>query len=173
MIRGEKIILRTVHEEDLDMLFGLWSDVENRGEHYPINVPSSVDFKKQFHEHGFMEDAQGTFLICADDRIVGSISFFKAMYFDGREIAYILFDQSSRSKGFMTEALSLLVTYLFNTKKINRLQLTIIPGNVASKRVAEKCGFTLEGVLRGAIFHHGMNTDIELYSLLRTDVLGS
>jgi len=65
--------------------------------------------------------------------------------------------------------LSLLTKYLFSAKKINRLQLTVIVGNTASKRVAEKCGFKLEGVMRGAIFHHGENKDLEMYSLLRDE----
>lgn len=64
-----------------------------------------------------MEDMHGTFLICVDTMSVGSISFFKAMYFDGLEITCILFDQASWGKGYMTEALTLLVTYLFTTKK--------------------------------------------------------
>lgn len=167
MIRGEKIILRSVREADLETLFELWSDVANRGEYYPVDVPSQVDFRKKFNEHGYMEDRHGTFLVWADDKIVGSISFFKAMYFDGLEIAYILFDRSSRNKGYMSEALALLVKYLFATKKINRLQLTVFPGNVASRKVAERCGFVREGVVRGAIFHAGTNADLEMYSLLR------
>jgi RimJ/RimL family protein N-acetyltransferase len=169
MIRGQNIFLRTVREADLDRLFELWSDIENRGDYYPIDVPSQVNFKKQFLEHGFMEDQSGTFLICADETIIGSIAFFKASYFDGLEIGYILFDRNSRNKGAMSEALRLLVRYLFTTKKINRLQLTAFPDNLASKKVAEKCGFTREGVLRGAIFHNGRNNDLELYSLLRAE----
>jgi ribosomal-protein-alanine N-acetyltransferase len=161
--------LRTVRESDLDTLFALWSDLENRGDYYQIDLPSQVDFKKSFHEHGLMEDKKGTLLICVEDKIVGSISFFSAMYFDGLEIAYILFDKGSRNKGFMTEALSLLVEYLFATKKINRLQLTVFPDNLASKKVAERCGFQFEGVVRGAIFHKGKNHDMQLYSILRTE----
>ncbi len=171
MIRGTKITLRTVREADIDTLFELWSDIENRGEYYPISVPSAVDFKKNYHEHGFMEDTHGTFLIWAHDHIIGSISFFNAMYFDGLEIGYILFERGNRRQGFMTEALALVVNYLFTTKKINRLQLTVMLGNIASRRVAEKCGFTMEGVLRGAIFHRGTSHDLELYSLLRSEAL--
>lgn len=36
-------------------------------------------------------------------------------------------------------------------------------------RVAEKCGFTYEGVARGAFFNAGTNHDVAVYSLLRTD----
>jgi RimJ/RimL family protein N-acetyltransferase len=70
----------------------------------------------------------------------------------------------------MTEALSVLAQYLFAARKINRLQLAIMRPNTASKRVAEKCGFTFEGVARGAIFHHGANHDLDIYSLLRAEL---
>ena len=169
MFRGEKITLRTIHEDDLDTLYDLLSDISNRGEYYPLDFWSQVDYKNRFHEHGLWEETKGTLAICAADKIVGTIGFFPAMYYNGFEIGYILYDVASRQKGYMTEALSLLSKYLFDTKKINRLQLTVIAGNAASKKVAEKCGFKFEGVMRGAIFHHGENKDLEMYSLLRNE----
>lgn len=68
----------------------------------------------------------------------------------------------------MTEAVQLLVDYLFATKKEHRIHLVIVPGNAASQRIADKCGFTVEGTVRGAFFNDGRNHDVLLYSLLRT-----
>lgn len=170
MIRGQNISLRTVREVDFDYLFEQWSDVANRGDYYPLKLPSQIDYRKRFQEHGLWEENNGTMIIWAEEKIVGLIAFFPAMYYSGFEIGYILFDTTSRNKGYMTEALALLVNFLFGTKKINRLQLTVMPGNVASKRVAQKCGFQLEGVMRGAIFHRGTHHDLEMYSLLRHEV---
>jgi RimJ/RimL family protein N-acetyltransferase len=45
----------------------------------------------------------------------------------------------------------------------------IFPDNVGSRRVLEKCGFTLEGTLRKALFHHGRYQDLSLYSVLRNE----
>jgi [ribosomal protein S5]-alanine N-acetyltransferase len=58
---------------------------------------------------------------------------------------------------------------LFDTRKIRRLQLTVVVGNLASKRVAEKCGFTREGIARKAVFLRGQNVDLEWFSLLREE----
>ena len=69
----------------------------------------------------------------------------------------------------MSEAVQLLVDYLFDTKKEHRIHLVIVGENGASRRIAEKCGFVLEGTLRGAFFNHGRNQDVLMYSLLRTD----
>lgn len=172
MIRGKNVTLRTVRESDLDTLFAFLSDIENRGEYFGIMIPSEATFKKDFHETGFWQESFGRLLICdQEERIVGSIWHFKtASYYDGLEIGYHMFDVASRSKGLMTESLSLLVRYLFSTKKINRLQLTVMVPNAASRRVAEKSGFKFEGIARGAVFHKGQNNDLEMYSILRAEV---
>ena len=67
--------------------------------------------------------------------------------------------------GYVTEAVQLLVDHLFATKKKHRIHLVIVPENAASRRIAEKCGFTLEGTVRGAFFNDGRNQDVLLYSL--------
>jgi [ribosomal protein S5]-alanine N-acetyltransferase len=71
-------------------------------------------------------------------------------------------------QGYTTEAVRLLVDYLFGAKKVNRISLVIVPENVPSRRIAERCGFQLEGT-RGAIFNGGRSVDVLIYSLLRDD----
>jgi RimJ/RimL family protein N-acetyltransferase len=53
MIRGETITLRVVQERDLETLFRYYSDIDNRGEFFPLWLPSEAVFKHDFHQHGF------------------------------------------------------------------------------------------------------------------------
>ena len=172
MIKGEKVILRTIREADLDTLFELMSDVHNKGEYYPIYLHSEPLTKKQFHETGFWSGNNGWLLICdLENHIVGRIDYSKEpSYFNCLELSYILYDESSRNKGYVTEAVSLLVKHLFSTKTINRIQILVLSPNLASKQVAEKCGFKFEGIARGAFFHKGKNHEVEIYSILRDEV---
>ena len=48
MIRGERIILRTVRQADLDELYELNSDIKDFGEFVPITLFSEPLFKKEF-----------------------------------------------------------------------------------------------------------------------------
>jgi RimJ/RimL family protein N-acetyltransferase len=171
MIRGEKITLRVVQEKALESLFHSYADLENRGVFFPLGLQSAAEFKQNFHQHGFWHEQQRRFVIVdKDDRLVGSIWFYPAIaYFDALDISYIVFDPGSRNKGYMTEALALLARYVLHTSKVRRLQLTIAVGNIASKRVAEKCGFISEGIARKAVFLRGHNVDIEWFSLLREE----
>ena len=171
MIRGEKVILRTVREADVQTLFELGSDFAKLGEYSPQVLRSETVLRKNVAENGMLSDEHTVLLIWVENQIIGSITFFKAGFMDALEIGYAIYIQAERNQGYMSEALSLLVNFLFSSKKINRLQLSIIYGNLASKRVAEKCGFQFEGILRGAIFHRGKNHDLEIFSLLRSDVV--
>jgi hypothetical protein len=50
----------------------------------------------------------------------------------------------------MTEAVTLMVRYLLETKPINRIRLVIDPDNVGSRRVADRCGFRPERTARSS-----------------------
>ena len=109
-------------------------------------------------------------MITGEGEIAGHIEFFKPVdYWDAFELSYLLYDDRFAGRGYTTEAVQLVVDYLFGPKKQNRIQLDIVPENAASRRVAEKCGFTLEGTSRGAFFNGGRNHDLVIYSLLRSD----
>jgi RimJ/RimL family protein N-acetyltransferase len=90
-------------------------------------------------------------------------------YWDAFELSYLLYDERHAGHGYTTEAVQLLVDYLTATKKQHRIHLVIVPENGASVRIAEKTGFTREGIVRGAFFNDGRNHDVVLYSLVRDD----
>ena len=102
--------------------------------------------------------------------MIGDIQYFKPVpYWNAYEIAYLMFDPSERGKGVMTEATRLLTEYLFKNRLVNRIHLCIHADNRPSRRVAEKCGFTLEGTMRGVWFQGGRHQDMLMYSLLREE----
>ncbi len=69
----------------------------------------------------------------------------------------------------MSEALPLILGWLFNTKPIDRIQATHLLGNEASKAVLQKAGMTYEGTLRKAVFHRGRSQDLAMYAILREE----
>jgi RimJ/RimL family protein N-acetyltransferase len=75
-----------------------------------------------------------------------------------------------RGQGVGTTALELIAAFLFDEERANRVQLSTDVDNHAMRRVAEKAGFTLEGVLRG--FWHVPDAparDYALYARTRAD----
>lgn len=171
MLRGKQVTLRPIRAADVDEVYGHHIEIANRGDYFPINVMSESKFKKEFAESGFWDKDEGLLVMLdATDRIVGHIEFFRAVpYWDAYELSYQLYDLGDAGRGYTTEAVQLLVDYLFDTKPRHRIHLVILPDNGASRRIAEKCGFTLEGTIREPFFHRGRNVDVLMYSLLRTD----
>ncbi len=171
MLAGGSVRLRQVREADLDALYAAHTDIRNRGAYFPLNVMSQPAFRREFAEHGFWEKTQGLLVIeSPEGEIAGHIEFFRPVsYWDAFELSYQLYGDQYAGRGFVTEAVRLLVDYLFGSKKEHRIHLVIVGENAASRRIAEKCGFVLEGTVRGAFFNDGRNQDVVLYSLLRTD----
>lgn len=171
MLKGEKTTLRPVRESDLERLYDFHQDISNRGAYFPAGVIPEPIFQKKFRESGFWGDDNGMLLIIAgDNEIIGHIEFFQTVsYLDELELSYHIYTHKHRGQGIATEGVKLMTGYLFNTKQNNRIRLIIHPENVASKRVAGKCGYKLEGVARGAWFHRGKSRDVEVYALLRNE----
>jgi RimJ/RimL family protein N-acetyltransferase len=71
-----------------------------------------------------------------------------------------------RGRGAATHAVRLLTGWGFATLGLARIQLTCAPDNLASQRVAERCGFTREGLLRSQLAFKGGRRDTVVYGLL-------
>lgn len=169
MIRGESIILRPVREPDLDRLYAYHIDLANRGDFFPLGIISESQYKSRFRENGFWDQEQGMLLIVNEgDSILGHIEFFRTVsYLDELELSYQIYDHAERGKGYVSEAVKLMVAYLFGRLRFSRIRLLIHPENKPSLRVAEKCGFVHEGTAREVWYHRGKNHDLETYALLR------
>jgi len=87
------------------------------------------------------------------------------------EIGYWL-AREARGRGHMTAAVRLFAGWAFDDLQFARLQLTTDPLNVASQRVAERCGFQKEGYLRSSVvvLHSGERRDTIMYGLLRGEL---
>ena len=173
MLKGQSITLRPVRESDLDQIYTYHLDIENRGDFFPRGVLSQPAFLKQFQETGFWTKEEGLLVIVSlNEEILGHIEFFKTVnYLDEYELSYLVYATGQRGKGVATEAVDLLVHYLFETKQVNRIRLVIHPDNIASRRLAEKCGFKHEGTARGAWYNKGRHQDVEIYAILHDDVI--
>lgn len=77
---------------------------------------------------------------------------------------------AARGQGVATHAVRLLTRWAFAELGLARLELTCGPDNPASQRVAERCGFAREGLLRSHVPFKGTRRDSVLYSLLPGEV---
>ena len=84
------------------------------------------------------------------------------------EIGYWL-SSDKQGKGIVTKTCRKLVQYLFENMGINRIQIRVGIANEKSKKIPQRIGFTLEGIERcGELLPSGY-TDLEIYSILKSE----
>jgi [ribosomal protein S5]-alanine N-acetyltransferase len=105
-----------------------------------------------------------------DDRLVGCL-WTRRTDWTARstEVSYAVAPQT-RGFGVAAEAVDALAIALILEHGFQRVELRVAPGNVASRRVAEKAGFTYEGLLRNAGYVHGGRVDLEMWSFVAADL---
>jgi RimJ/RimL family protein N-acetyltransferase len=100
------------------------------------------------------------------DVLLGCISLQEVRLDHGcAAVGYWLAPQA-RGRGLATQAVRLLAQWAFAELGVARLELTCGPDNEASQRIADRCGFSREGLLRSNVPFKGARRDSVLYSLL-------
>jgi len=168
LLEGKNVNLRIMEKEDLPLFVEWINNPEVFGEYNPLHQTSRTEAEKH-HEKGNSEE--GEFIIeKKDGSKIGYICHFTLVHPAGKhlEIGYFLVP-SERGKGYGSEALKIMVDYLFLSKDIRRIQAQTDPRNIASQKVLEKVGFKKEGTLRKNFFMRGEWVDAFIYSILREE----
>ena len=76
---------------------------------------------------------------------------------------------AARGRDMITTALSAVLRFAFGGIGLQRVTYAWADGNTASGRVAEKCGFRVEGRQRSAWVVDGHRVDVHIAGLLVTD----
>ncbi|HEY1929303.1 MAG TPA: GNAT family protein [Caulobacteraceae bacterium] len=164
---GSLVSLRRIEAADLPQIYRFPFTVSIRE---PLD--NEADLKTAFEETGFWTTDAGAIAIVAsaNGRFLGTAQFYRAApCIHGLELGYIIHQASDRGQGAATQAVRLLTDYLFVAKQsVHRIQLLIEAWNVPSWKLAERCAFVREGLLRSAGFGDEP-ADCYVYSRTRTD----
>ena len=170
MLKGTLCTVRHLTAADLNTYIALVNDLPSRGEFFSMQFKSPEAMRREFMQTGLVTEDSELFLI--EDhaqQIIGANTHFKSRTPVSREIGYRLFDRQRDGRGYISEATRLVVDYLFSAYPYHRLELLMDPLNIGSERIAQKNGFTEEGLMRQAFFINGAMRDVKMYSLLRPE----
>jgi RimJ/RimL family protein N-acetyltransferase len=84
------------------------------------------------------------------------------------ELGYVV-AAAARGRGIATAAVRQLTRWAFDVRGLERLTLIVDVANAGSQKVAERCGYVREGVLRNSYVKPGLRADTIIYARLRTD----
>ena len=162
LLEGKKVNLRIIEKEDLSIVKNWDNGIGIMGEYEPIVQETTADLEKQFDK---LTEGQWFFIEKKDGTKIGFIAHFVA---HGTVIGYALLPDERR-KGYGSEAVRIMIDYLFLAKNLVRIQAETHPENIASQKVLEKAGFTKEGNIRKSFFSRGVYRDTAMWSILREE----
>jgi RimJ/RimL family protein N-acetyltransferase len=147
-LEGESVTLRPL---SMDEFAQEWeSRLEMDPSVQPI-MPTRDALRARFERSGIMQGGALDLAIEVDGRKIGGIQTYdppdRALPPGAFEIG-ISIAESMRGKGYGTDAIRLLVGWLFSAAGATRVHMPTVPGNIAMRSVAERLGFEADGTIR-------------------------
>lgn len=103
-------------------------------------------------------------------KVIGTISLSaveRGVFQNGR-LGYSV-DAGYERRGVMTSSLREVMRFAFKELNLHRLEANLMPRNIASRRVMEKCGFTKVGFSPKMVMINGVWEDHDMYMMLVDD----
>lgn len=166
---GQDLLLRRHRLADADAIYEQCQDPE-MVRFTTVPTPYTRADADQFLAHvaaGWADGSLAAFAIEVDGRFAGSIDL-RLQEGSWAEVGFGLAPWA-RGRAVMTRALGLLLEWGFTEIGLRGVQWLAVVGNERSRRVAQKCGFAMEGAVRGLLVHRGQRTDGWIGTLLATD----
>ncbi len=107
--------------------------------------------------------------IWLEHRMVGGILFFPVDKNASSTMIGYWLGQEASGRGIMTKAVQAMLGFVFDDLQLNRLELQAHVDNLKSRAVAQRLGFSFEGVLREVWTLHDKRVDHAAYAMLNLD----
>jgi RimJ/RimL family protein N-acetyltransferase len=172
-LRDDEIVLRPSRESDAPAIRAVYSEPDIRkwmawDDALPDDAEARANIERAARA---WEDGTWAVFRIADatsDEVIGGVNLRFADH-DTAEISYFV-RASARGSGLATRAVRLVARWAFDELAIARIELRVHPENAPSRRVAERAGFTREGVERASrAWPDGTRFDSIVFSRLATD----
>jgi [ribosomal protein S5]-alanine N-acetyltransferase len=172
MLISKNIKLKPITIDDAQLLSDWYSDPEYLGNYHNIWPTTKQEWEQSISKPSGHEEGNYIIINIQTDEFMGCVGYFNpfalSLYLKGLELWWEVRPQF-RNQGIATQSACLLVNHLFNAMPTERLQATVVVGNEASCRVAEKIGMQRDGIYRKVSFLRGCYVDRLLYAIVRDD----
>ena len=165
--------MRLMEKDDVDFMVQLRNDVDSNA-YVSVKQISRTETMKEFDNPTPLTliTERTCFIIEKKDGTrIGYMRHWIVQPSRHVEIGYFMIP-SERGKGYCSEAVQIIVDYLFLSKGIMRIQAGTDVRNKASQKVLENAGIVKEGTVRKSAFNKGEWFDGYLYSILREEWKG-
>ncbi len=172
MFEGEMVRLREYHKEDIPTVWKYINDPEIKGLLNPgIPFPWKLEEEEKWYEE---QNAKGDLYNFAiekktDGKYIGGCGINNIDWKNSVATVGIFLGKEFLSQGYGTDAMKVLVEFIFNQVNIHKVVLHVFSFNKRAIRSYEKVGFKIEGTLKEQIFRDGKYHDEIIMGILRGD----
>ena len=166
------IKLREVLESDLDRIVELCQDPEISQMTLNVPYPYSMEHARFFYDNIVLGGKSKTYAIhlVGNPKLIGVIGInFNQTKSWAAEIGYWM-GKDHRNKGYMTQALKLVIEVCFAELNLVRVCACHDPINPASGKVMLKAGMEFEGVSKAFVIKNGVYRDSINYSIINPNI---
>lgn len=102
--------------------------------------------------------------------ILGLVSLTDINFLNQSSILHIMIgDPQNQGRGVGSFAVQAMLDHAFYNMNLHRVELTVLESNTRAIHLYEKCGFSLEGKKREALYKNGRFVDVRMYSKLKAE----
>ena len=165
-LSNNEIILRSVELDDATFLHALINDAETEralvGWTKPVSMHDQIEWIKNIkNEVGCVR-----YVISCNGISAGMVFLTDIDFKNRTAVIHIKLQENFRGKGIGAAAIKLLTEYAVRELNINCIIANILYENEASRKLFEKCGYVIEGVLRQRVYKNGKYNDLTSYSFI-------
>ncbi|MHA1637433.1 MAG: GNAT family N-acetyltransferase [Candidatus Thorarchaeota archaeon] len=177
MYYGEKIRLRALELDDLDIILKYWNHVEIR-RYLGSMIPMSRKAEQEWLERATVSNPwkDGSFVLAIEEKetceFLGTISLFDISKQNRHaEFGIAIHNPENLSKGYGTDATQTMLWIGFHVLGLNNIYLYALVGNKRAIRSYEKAGFKKIGVFRKMTYSMGKFQDLVAMDILSEEFL--
>ncbi len=169
MLQGTLVRLRAPERGDIPT-FVRWFNDPEATQFLLRGPPMGMEEEERWYSD-LLNEADRVFCIeTLDGKLIGNIGIMHLDWGNRRaEIGVMIGEKEYWNRGFGTQAISLLLNYMFEELNLERIGLYCDETNLRAQRCYQKCGFIQEGKFRHHRLKGGAFYDDVMMSILRSD----
>lgn len=164
MYYGEKVCLRAYREEDIPKATSFVNDEELK-KLLVTNIPFPMTLWEEEEWVKSQKSSQnGSYNFAIEDietkKYIGGCGIQEVNWLSRvATVGIMIGDKEYWGKGYGTDAMKVLMNFIFNNMNIRKIRLSTFSFNMRARKSYEKCGFEVEGILKDEIFKDGKYYD--------------
>lgn len=164
MYYGEKVFLRAYKEEDIQKVTSFVNDKEIKT-FYDTDVSFPITlWEEETWVKSQKGNKNGEYNFAIEDiktkKYIGGCNIQNVNWLTRVALVGIMIgDKNYLGKGYGTDAMKVLMKFIFQDMNIRKIRLSTFSFNVRAQKSYEKCGFKVEGTLKDEVFKDGKYYD--------------